>query len=65
MFAEGEFFYTFPGNEFKNRIKREPSTLAVHAYLRDQFTDQVTCGEVLAAFWSGKEVRQIFGFLYD
>ena len=49
--------------QFRNKIKREPSALEVQAYMRDQFTDQVTYKEVSAAFRSGKEVRQTFGLL--
>src|SRR5258708_1283933 len=51
--------------QFRNKVKREPSALEVQAYMRDQFTDQVTHREVSVAFQSGKEVRQTFGFLHD
>ncbi len=51
--------------QFRNKVKREPSAFEVQAYMQDNFTDQVTYKEVSAAFQSGQEVRQTFGFLHD
>jgi hypothetical protein len=51
--------------ELRDKIEREPSASEVQAYMHHQFTDQVSYKEVTAAFRSGKEVRQTFGFLQD
>jgi hypothetical protein len=51
--------------DLRNKIEREPTFSEVQAYMRHEFTDKVTFKEVSAAFRSGKEVRQNFGFLYD
>jgi hypothetical protein len=51
--------------KLRDEIEREPSTSQVQAYMRHQFTDQVAYKDVYAAFRSGKEVRQTFGFLHD
>jgi hypothetical protein len=43
--------------ELRNKIEREPSASEVQAYMRHQFTDQVTYKDIAAAFRSGQEVR--------
>jgi hypothetical protein len=51
--------------DLRNKIEREPSASEVQAHMCHKFTDQITYKEVSAAFRSGKEVRQTFGFLHD
>jgi hypothetical protein len=43
--------------ELRDNIGREPSASEVQAYMRHEFTDQVSNKAISAAFKSGKEVR--------